>query len=147
MFENIDNWHPVNLVAGIQTHADRWCNKPDCKSCNHHGAELQGREAEILHNREQNRCQQQNCRRDIDERSDKQDQSYEDQRDRKSGHIQSEEEVRDQLRNALHGQYPCKDRCKSDDDHNRRAGNEALFKRFPHLLPCKLTINKKSDNQ
>ena len=135
-FEDIDNRHVIDLVAGVEAHADRRCNKTDCKTGNHHGAKLQCREAIVLHDRQHDRRQQKNCRADINKRTDDQDQNVKHKRDPDTGNVHAEEEVRHIIRHFLNGQNPGKYLGKPDDDHDGRGRNKCLLKCIPDVFPC-----------
>ena len=116
--EDLDDGHAVDLVAGVQAHADRRGDQTNGQTGDHHGAELQRREAVLHHDRQQDGGEQQDGRADIDEGTDHQDQHIKDQRNGPRGHVQGHEEGTHRLRHLLHGQHPCEDGGEADDEHD-----------------------------
>ena len=51
--EDLDDGHTVDLIAGVQAHADRRGDQTDGQTGDHHGTELQRREAVLHHDRQQ----------------------------------------------------------------------------------------------
>ena len=113
-----DDGHTVDLVAGVQAHADRRGDQTNGQTGDHHGTELQRREAVLHHDRQQDGGEQQDGRADVDEGADHQDQHIKDQRNGPCGHVQGHEEGTHRLRHLLHGQHPCEDGGKADDEHD-----------------------------
>ena len=116
--EDLDDGHTVDLVAGVQAHADRRGDQTNGQTGDHHGTELQRREAVLHHDRQQDGGEQQDGRADVDEGADHQDQHIKDQRNGPCGHVQGHEEGTHRLRHLLHGQHPCEDGGKADDEHD-----------------------------
>jgi len=138
--EDLDDGHTVDLVAGVQAHADRRSDQTG----DHHGTELQRREAVLHHDRQQDGGEQQDGRADIDEGADHQDQHIKDQCNGPCGHVQGHEEGTHRLRHLLHGQHPCKDGGKADDEHDGGRRDQGLFQSLPDTLPCQLLVDEEA---
>ena len=142
--EDLDDGHTVDLVAGVQAHADRRSDQTDGQTGDHHGTELQRREAVLHHDRQQDGGEQQDGRADIDEGADHQDQHIKDQCNGPCGHVQGHEEGTHRLRHLLHGQHPCKDGGKADDEHDGGRRDQGLFQSLPDTLPCQLLVDEEA---
>ena len=142
--EDLDNGHTVDLVAGVQAHANGRRDQTDGKAGDHHSAELQRREAVLLHDRQQNGGQQQDGGADVDEGTDQQDQHVKDQCNGPCGQVEGHEECAHGLRHLLHGEHPCEDGGKADDEHDGGGGDQGLFQCLPDTLPGQLLVNEEA---
>ena len=143
--ENVDDGHAVYLVAGVEAHADRRGHEADGKARDHHGAELQGGKAVVLHDRQHDGREQEDGGANVDEGADDEDQHVKQQRHAHAGQVHAHEEVRHDIGHLLDGQDPSENLGEADDDHDRRGGDERLLESLPHVLPGELAVEEEAD--